>query len=61
MIISLIKRKFTQALSKRTNIYEIGAFQYCYFANHNPRTLKWYIKISLAEIFEFVISTHFPR
>ena len=43
LIISLIKSKFTQELSKRINIYEMGAFQYCYFGNQNPRTLKWYI------------------
>ena len=54
MIISLIKSKFTQAILKRINIYETSAFQYCYFGNHNPRTFKWYSKISLAEIFEFV-------
>ena len=49
MIISLIKSKFTQAISKRINIYEMGAFQYCYFGIQNPRTFKWYSKISLAE------------
>ena len=54
MIISLIKGKFTQAISKTINIYEISAFEYFYFGNQNPRTFRWYIKISSAEIFELV-------
>ena len=34
----------------------MSAFQYCYFGNQNPRSFKWYIKISLVEIFEFVFT-----
>ena len=60
MIISLIKGKFTQAISKRINIFEISAFEYFYFGNQNPRTFRWYIKISSAEIFEFVNYYPFP-
>ena len=34
----------------------MSTFQYCYFGNQNPHTFKWYIKISLVEIFEFVFT-----
>ena len=38
----------------------MGAFQHCYFENQNSRTFKWYIKIPLAEIFEFINYYSFP-
>ena len=38
----------------------MGAFQYCYFGTQNPRTFKLFIKISLAEVFEFVNKYIFP-
>ena len=49
MIIRVIKSKFAQAIPKRINIYETGAFQYCYFWIQNTQPT-----ISLVEIFEFV-------
>ena len=41
MVISLTKSKFTQSISKRINIYKIGAFQFCYFGDQNSRTLVY--------------------
>ena len=41
-------------MSRRINIYEMGAFQFCYFGNEYPDTLRLCIKILLVEVLIFV-------
>ena len=53
MIISEIKSKY-HAISKMINIYEMGASQYCFVGNQNTFIFKLCIKISSAEIFQFI-------
>ena len=52
MIIKLLKCQFLpKQFRKRTNISQVGAFQYCYFGTLNPQAFKLLVEILLSEIF----------